>query len=115
MQLPLDTRPTITTSDIRRGAVMRYFAQSVSTRKIYEIDQEQYNTFRTDPYYVTAQIPWVITGNLYTEVVGNNTIMSIPEQNERIVAFYEKTMPGLSRKLRNFVEYASPTINTPTT
>lgn len=113
MQIPLDTRPIITSSDIIRGAITRFFAQSVSTRKIYEIDKEQYNTFSKDPYYTVEQIPWIIRGKLYTEVVNNTTILSVSEQNERIVKFYERSIPGLSRKLKNFLEYTSPTVNTP--
>ena len=105
MSTPLDARPIITEADIRRGSVLRYFAQSVSTRKIYEIDRVQFNIFKKDPYYVTLQLPWIITGKLESTVVNNNTVLGVREQNERIVNFYNRTMPGLTRKLRDPLEY----------
>ena len=113
MNTPLDARPLITDADIRRGSVLRYFAQSVSTRKIYEIDRVQFNIFKNDPYYVAIQLPWVITGKLESTVVNNNTILGVREQNERIANFYNRTMPGLTRKLKNYLEFTSPTINEP--
>jgi len=97
MTIPLEARPILTDVDIRRGSVLRYFAQSVSTRKIYEIDRNQFNIFNRDPYYVTVQLPWVIVENAVT--------LSVSEQNTRIIDFYERTMPGLARKLRNPLEY----------
>jgi hypothetical protein len=97
MTIPLEVRPILTDVDIRRGSVLRYFAQSVSSRKIYEIDNTQFNIFNKDPYYVTIQMPWVI--------VENSVTTDVSEQNTRIIEYYERTMPGLKRKLRNPREY----------
>lgn len=105
MNTPLDARPLITDADIRRGSVLRYFAQSVSTRKIYEIDRVQFNIFKKDPYYVAIQLPWVITGQLESTTVNNNVVLGVREQNERIINFYNRTVPGLNRKLRDPLEY----------
>jgi len=41
--VPLSNRPKITDKDIIVGYMMRYFLQSVSTKKIVEIDKKQYD------------------------------------------------------------------------
>jgi len=96
MSTPLDTRPKISSLDIRRGYVKRYFAQMISTKKIYEIDKEQYDRYSSDTYYVTVQFSWIIDT---TDPIGTG------EKNINIINYYNNKMPGLSRKLRNPVEY----------
>ena len=96
MQTPLEARPTISSLDIRRGYVKRYFTQLNSTRKIYEIDKDQYAIYTTDPMYTTITLSWIIDAT--------NPI-DTGEKNTSITKYYDKKIPGLSRKLRNPVEY----------
>lgn len=110
---PISYKPIVTDRDLKFGSITRYFAKYVSSHGITEIDKQQYTILKSNPYYITIEIPWIITGNLYPASVGRNKIFSIQEQNKKIVDFYDKKLPGLSRKLKNLLEYASPTINTP--
>jgi len=96
MQTPFETRPIISSLDIRRGYVKRYFTQMNSTRKIYEIDKDQYAVYTTDPNYTTISLSWIIDATDPTDTSIKNT---------NIIIYYNKKMPGLSRKLRNPFQY----------
>jgi len=104
MSTPLDVRPIITSTDITRGYVTRYFAQASSTRRIYEIDKQQYNTFSLDPYYTTVKLPWVLV---------DDGISTAGSKNTKVIEYYNKKIPGLNRKLRNTVEYLQVSSVTP--
>jgi len=96
MSTPLDIRPIVTSDDLTRGYITRYFAQHISTRRIYEVDRSQYNTFSLDPYYITTKLPWVLI---------NDKLSPPAYKNTKVVEYYNKQMPGLFRKLRNPEEY----------
>lgn len=113
MNFPLSTKPKITKSDIERGSIIRYFAKNVSRHMVTEISSDQYNIFKNNPYYVTAKLPWIIKGNLFPSVVDGRQVLSIEEQNRKIIDFYGKQIPELKRKLTNLLEFATPTINQP--
>lgn len=108
MITPVSYRPKITQQDINRGAISRYFVQYVSGRSVIEVDENQYNIFKNNPYYVTVKMPWVLTGNLHT----SGSVLSVEEQNQRILNYYSQTLPGLRKQVRSAGEYTSPTINT---
>lgn len=101
MSTPLETRPNITQTDIVRGYVTRYFAQSTSTRKIYEINKEQYTIFKQDPYYTVIQLPWIIVDLTSS----TNPSEDIKLRNTKIIEYYNAKMLGLINKLRNPQEY----------
>lgn len=105
MQTPIDTRPRITNTAISNQYVTRYFVQSVSNKKIYEVDQVQYNVFKTNPYYIAIQMPWIIAGDANTKTLGSQLILGAIDKNINIVKYYNETMRGLSRKLTNPLEY----------
>jgi len=108
---PKATKPKVTQADVQRGSIVRYFAKGVSKSAVTEIDVEQYNIFKNNPYYTVVKMPWVLKGNLFPSVVNGKPVLSIEEQNKKILDFYAKRMPELKRKLKNFLEYASPVIN----
>jgi hypothetical protein len=110
---PIATKPKVTKTDIQRGSVVRYFAKGISKHNVVEIDAEQYDIFKNNPYYTTVKLPWIIKGNLFPSVKNGIPVLSIEEQNRKIIDFYAKRMPELKRKLKNLLEFASPTINQP--
>lgn len=114
MKSPISTKPRVTQLDIVRGSITRYFIKSISRYQVLEINREQYNIFKDNPYYVTAKMPWIVAGNLFPSVVNGRPVPSIEEQNKKIIDFYGTRMPELKRKLKNLLEFASPTVNTPT-
>lgn len=105
MMLPISYKPTITQQDVVIGKITRYFTYRLSSNEVVEIDSDQYNLFKDNPYYVTVKLPWVIRGNLHTMVAAGYPVLSVEEQNRRIVNFYSNTIPQLKRKLRNLTEY----------
>lgn len=105
MQTPIDTRPKITATEIRSTFVTRYFVQMVSTKKIYEVDKKQYQTFSSNPYYITIQLPWVIVGDLDTKTLNNTIILGVADKNVNITDYYNQKMVGLKKKLSNPLEY----------
>lgn len=105
---PISYRPKITRADYTRGVISRYFTQYVSNRTVVEIDENQYNFFKDNPYYITVKLPWVLVGNLYT----TPSVLSVEEQNRRIVQYYSRILPTLPRYVKDFLEYVQPTINT---
>ena len=98
---PVRCKPRIVQSDLNRGSFIRYFVKHVSRPKITEINIEQYNFFKTNPYYIVIKLPWIIKGN----------VEFIQEQNQKIIDFYNKRMPGLHRIIKDLLEYATPTID----
>ncbi len=114
MMTPMNTKPRVTQLDVARGSITRYFIKHMSRHQILEIDAGQYDYYKDNPYYITVKLPWVVAGNLFPTTRNGLPVLSIEEQNRKIVDFYENRMMGLSRKIRNFLEFASPTVNTPT-
>jgi hypothetical protein len=111
MNSPVSIKPRVTQLDVVRGSITRYFIKHVSRYQVLEINLEQYNMFKENPYYITVKMPWVVAGNLFPSVVNGNVLPSIEEQNQKIVNFYVKRMPELKRKLTNLLEFASPAVN----
>ena len=105
MQTPIQTRPLITNIEVRNKFVTRYFVQMISTKNIYEVDKVQYDFFSNNSYYTAIQLPWIIVGKIDNETVGNNLILGVKDKNLNIVDYYNQTMQGLKRKLRNPLEY----------
>lgn len=110
---PIATKPKVTQADVDRGSIIRYFVKGISKATAVEVNVEQYNIFKRNPYYTVVKLPWVLKGNLFPSIVNGVPVLSIEEQNKKILDFYAKRMPELRRKLKNFLEYASPTINQP--
>lgn len=98
---PVRYKPRIVQSDIERGSIIRYFAKHVSRPTITEVNIEQYNFFKTNPYYIVVKLPWIIKG----------TVSVVEEQNQKILNYYNKRMPGLHRIIRDLLEYGIPTID----
>lgn len=111
--IPISYKPRILQSDINNGSIIRYFVKHISLHNIVEISKEQFSTFKNDPYHIAIQIPWIISGYLFSTKVNNINVLSVEEQNRKIVNFYNKRMPGLDRKLKNLMELAIVTINKP--
>jgi hypothetical protein len=111
---PISYKPIVLQSDYANGAITRYFVKNISRHTIIEVDDKQYDMLKNNVYYTCVTIPWVIRGNLFTTTINDNPVLSIEEQNKRIVEFYSKRMPGLKRRLKNLMEFAIVTVNTST-
>jgi len=106
MQTPLSNRPKITNKNIIDGQVIRYFTQHISTKAIIEIDSIQYEIFKNNPIFQLINFPWLISGLANdTIAVDGKIIYGVKHRNTVSINFYNERMPGLSRLLRNPLEY----------
>ena len=106
MKAPLSNKPKITTTDIEKGFVSRYFVKLVSDFKVVEVDKKQYDEFKRNAFYQTLELPWLISGYANdTIAVDGKTIYGVRHKNQTTVNFYSRQMPGLSRILYNPLEY----------
>lgn len=110
---PINSRPIVTKEDIQRGSIVRYFVKFISRPQIFEVNLQQYKIFEKDPYYISIKMPWIVAGNLFPVNMGNKEILSVEQQNKKIVEMHDKQLPGLRRIIRNYLEFATPTINKP--
>jgi len=86
-------------SDYTVGNFTRYFLRQVnnSFAKIIEIDKEQFNKFKTEPFYINVDILWKITGDA----------QSIINTNLKIIIDADKKLPGIKDLLQNkLLEFA---------
>jgi len=101
-------RVSLTKNDIRNGFITRYFLKKVNETLIIEISAEtakMYSEQKIDNnQYELGLIKWVITGTIET----NNVSISIPgvvDINNTSIKQLEKTLPGISNKLNNPLEF----------
>jgi hypothetical protein len=119
-ETPREVRPLPTENDYKNGYFIRFFIKkrNDSTNKILEIDNKQFqkigeleNNINKNIYF-GIQLDWKITGPK-NDIVKNNIIevFGIQDTNQRIVLNKENEMPGITKKLINFLEFAKITIN----
>lgn len=106
--MPHSTKPKITQADITSGYVTRRFIKHVSRPTVVEVSAAQYNIFAGNGYYQRLSFQWVIGGtDIDIPTVGGQVILGAKSQNEILTAYYDKQMSGLSRILRNPLEFFS--------
>lgn len=103
----------VTEQDRDVGFILRYFIKKINENKITEIDAEQYKAWLGNQIdnnlYVAAEVVWRITGNQRTEYVNGVQIPGVVESNLQRTQLTEQTIPGISSKLSNPLEYYSDT------
>ena len=107
---PRSNRPKITERNITDGYVMRYFVKQISSKKVIEVDKNQYDVFKNNPFYENLEMKWVIGG--YDKDITSadgQMIYGAGHRNEVSLDFYEKKMSGLKRVIRNPLEYFNGT------
>lgn len=90
----------ISTNDIKRGWIERYFVRQVnnSNARIIEVGKSQYNELKSNPFYMGISFRWKITGKTH-DVIKINAQISIKK---------DKDFPGIDTKLRkDFLKYYS--------
>lgn len=116
-----ETFPTILEADYEIGFKDRFFAKKLNNRRIIEIDKETYDGLTSKnsqyPYelYKTVKIVWKLTGQLkdseQTTIRGKKIIYGVADTNERSVNKANEILPGIDKKLFDFVKYARLTEN----
>jgi len=94
----IERKCTITDVDIKKGWVNRYFVRQTNNldARIFEIDKQQYNNLKLNPFYICIIFRWKITG--IKEDVYNTNLNILYKKNS--------DFPGILNKLKNkLLEY----------
>lgn len=110
---PIPNTVSITTSAIRQGNVIRYFVQKINTKTITEIDQNQFNDWKSaiidNIIYKAAKIVWYITGEKSDSINGNIKIEGVKTKNIKQINMINKKLPGISNILTDPLQYYTDT------
>lgn len=89
--------PSVEDSDYKRGYINRYFVQKSndSNSKIYEIDSKSFAKFKENPFFVTADVLWVISGDE----------LEVRDKNKKSILFSMGNMKALPKYLVNLSQF----------
>ena len=100
--------PVITPIEYSEGYVDRFFLRSANdlSSPIIEVDETEFRMFLNNPFYVSAQIRWKITGQINT-IIENGIIidLGISEHNARQIRLVADKLPNLYSKLSDLYQF----------
>lgn len=94
--------------DYQKGYIKRYLIKRVNSGPdtIKEISKQDYDKYSKDPLYTSAEVDWVIKGNLYSTTDANgHKILGVLELNKLRISKLESKIPGISSFFKNFAQY----------
>jgi len=101
--------PQPTDDDIKAGYIQRYFISKFNETNITEIDVASYDKYLAAEYdnnaYVVVKLTWNIAGIPRTESKDGIIEVGVYEKNKNIVINAESSMPGISKKLTDYLEF----------
>ena len=105
--LPEPKFPIVTQSDAENGYIYRYFIRLTNDETfVMEIDRLQYDKLKDNSRFITTQLRWKIVGKkeTYTTSYGA-TFYGVEDINRKLVISADLTFGGLTRYIRNYLEY----------
>tara|TARA_B100000780_G_scaffold269889_1_gene229143 strand:- start:2376 stop:3146 length:771 start_codon:yes stop_codon:yes gene_type:complete len=113
--LPKGVLPTITTKEIEKGEIKRFFAIQNNTLMPHEIDELQYKRYNkaSNPYnsnFTVAKTPWFITGPLFSLYnSANYEIKSgIYEKNKQQASIIVEEEPKMYPLVQDLLRFTLP-------
>jgi hypothetical protein len=109
----IDYVPHVSQEDIDRGYMIRYFVRQANHIDgfITEVAQSDYESLKTNHFYVTLELHWRITGPL-DDIPGPNAVNTptrlytgVTTANSLALNEGEKVLPGIKLRLRNPTAY----------
>jgi hypothetical protein len=102
LDIPKTIVPSPKPEDYESSFIERYFIQRVNDTYgfVYEIDKNEYNTIKSNPYWLTEIINWRIAGPL-NEVYGDNGLLI----DKGVINSNKATLAAASKKLKNIGLY----------
>jgi hypothetical protein len=98
--------PTPTEADYKKGVIQRYVTKRVNgdNSTIQEVNQETFNSLKTNPLYILSEIPWVITGKLEDTTLADGLVVpGVVSKNYQEVS---KSKIDLLTFFKNFGEFS---------
>jgi hypothetical protein len=106
---PNRIQPQITSADIFRGSIQRYFICKQNERIIFEVDAAQYNDWTSNvidnKIYIATRIEWTITGPIQDSQKGNVLIPGVTTKNIQQIKVATRTIPAIVSILTNPLEF----------
>ena len=102
---------SITPQDIKTGYIFRYFLKKINELLYIEISKNQFNSYRSRldaNLYVAASCKWYITGPIESKQQPIH-VPGVIELNTREIQRIEQTLPGISKKLTNPLQFYTDT------
>lgn len=109
LDIPKTIVPSPKPGDYESSFIERYFIQRVNDTYgfIYEIDKNEYNTIKSNPYWLTEIINWRIAGPL-NEVYGDNGLLidkGVINSNKATIAAASKKLKNIGLHLTNVLQF----------
>ena len=99
----------ITSDDIAKGSIQRYFIRKQNDYVVFEIDAAQYqywgNNQIDNKIYTAIQLTWTITGTIQDTKKGNVAVPGVVTKNIKQLKKVSKTIPELTTILSNPLEF----------
>ena len=110
---PKRSVPQITSADISRGSIQRYFIRKQNEFVVFEIDAGQFSNWGSNvidnKVYTAVRLEWFITGNQQDTKNGNVMIPGVVTKNIQQVKAASQTIPELPTILTNPIEFYTDT------
>ena len=89
--------PSPTESDYKVGYIVRYFIKLTNnpSAPIYEISKTSYLEYAINPFFLTIQMDWRLTGS----------IQDVKKSNRESIRIASKTIPKLALYLPNLLQF----------
>jgi hypothetical protein len=104
---------TPTPQEYSVGYITRYFLKKCNEDLIYEVDVTQYTNQLTSVIdshlYISAAITWFITGETVDVTTNNVKTRGVISKNRQSIRNTENQMPGITRLLKNLLQYYTDT------
>jgi hypothetical protein len=107
----LPIQVTITSADIKNGYINRYFLKKVNEFIFIEISKQQYESYQSkldNNLYLADTCQWYIVGPIESTMSPIKK-PGVIELNTREIQRMEQTLPGISKKLTNPLQFYTDT------
>ena len=109
LQTPKTFVPSPTSDDYDNGFIQRYFCQKANDTNgfVYELDENEYEITKSNPYWITAEMRWRITGPINTIYSdrGKITDLGVISSNSASIAITSSKIKNIGLYLPNLVQY----------
>lgn len=102
---------TITSADTNRGYINRYFLKKINESIYIEISSDQFDSYESSldtNLYIAGVCTWYITGPIET-VTNPVLVPGVFDLNTTEINKLQKTLPGISQKLNNPLQFYTDT------
>jgi hypothetical protein len=109
IKLPNTIVPLPSIDDYNLGFIMRYFIQKANDENahIYEINENEFEKYKENVFWIVAQIKWRIRGplNMVYKLDGNIDDVGVVNANKSAIARASHTLKNVGLYLPNLLQF----------